>query len=221
MAKYKMIIYSCFVYQSDFLLNSTATSPLEMDIEMNAFVNLQSKLDTTNFSFSVPFSMTNEYIFDSPFYTTFKIMLLMYDKFPTFAIRVQFIETRICTPQHSIDHIYVPEMYKVGHDFIHRIGDNISDVYLSPRHPYDQLATTLYFYEGYDHGTCRIIVSKHKCSLLKPQYQIIKIHYHPHKTLVTPQEVDSSLKKTPNCTIACALDIGILEYSNSNSFRKM
>ena len=52
-AKYKMIIYSSFIYRSDFFRDSTAMSPLEM----NAFISLQTKLTTTNFNFSVPFSM--------------------------------------------------------------------------------------------------------------------------------------------------------------------
>ena len=66
-----------------------------------------------------------------------------------------------------------------------------------------------------------MIVTKHKCPLLKPQYQIIKIHYRPHKTLVTAQEVDISLKKTLNCSIACPLGIGILEYIHNNSWGKI
>ena len=155
-AKYKMIIYSCFIYRSDFFMDSTATVPLEM----NAFISLQTKLDTAKFNFSVPFSMRNEYIFDSPIYTTFKIMLLVYDKFPTFAIRLQFIENRICSALNLID--FWANIHTFGNDIIHKIGDNISDVYLSPHHPYDQLSSIIHYYEGYDHGTCRMIVTKHK-----------------------------------------------------------
>ena len=111
-------------------------------------------------------------------------------------------------------------MNRFAEHVIYRIEENITDVYISPRHPYDELLISLHNYAGYNGGTCRAVLKGHKCSHLKSHYPIIKIHYLPHKTLVTPQEIDISMKKTTNCSTECSLDIGMLEYMQKISSGK-
>ena len=174
------------------------------------------------FNFTVPPFVQSDHILHSPINTTFKLKLLGYDKFPTFAIRVQFRENLICSPHERLPNLRNLEMYRASfaEHIIYRIDGNTSDVYLAARHPYDELLSSIYNHAGYHGGTCRAIVKGHKCSYLKSHYQIIKIHYLPHKTLVTPQEVDISMKKTTNCSTECSLDIGILEYMQNVSFEE-
>ena len=130
------------------------------------------------------------------------------------------MENLICSPHEWMSSLFNTRFNSVAKQVIHWIERNISDVYLSPCHPYDELLSSTYKYAGYNGGTCRAIVKGHKCSYLKSHYQIIKIHYLPHKTLVTPQEIDISMKKTTNCSTECSLDIGILEYVQNVSLRK-
>ena len=81
---------------------------------------------------------------------------------------------------------------------------------------FKQLSEYLMAYDSYNRGTCRALIPGHKCSPLISHYQIIRIHYQPHKSLVLPHEIDISMKKTVNCSIKCSLDIGILEYMDIN-----
>ena len=194
-ASFNMTIYSYFIHQTDFSVDSNAMSSLEIDIERNTSRKYPAKSGMVKFNFTVPPFLQSEYILHSPIFTTFKITLLGYDKFPTFAIRVQFKENLICSPQELLPSLLNAVMNKVAKHVIYRIEGNISDVYLSPSHPYDELVSAIYYYPGYNGGTCRAIVKGHKCSHSKSHYQIIKIHYLPHKTLVTLQEIDISMKK--------------------------
>ena len=222
-ATFKMSVYNYLIDHTDLSFDSGAESSLEMDVEMKIFQQNSANSVSTNVSFTVslPAFEHNEYSFDFPHYTIFSVRLLGYNKFPTFAIRVHFIERRICSPQDPVIGSYNHNMNTSADDVIHIIRENISDVYLSPRHPYDELLSSVYQYEGYNRGTCRSLVKGHKCSHSVSHYHIINIHYPPHTSLVTPQEVDISLKKTPNCSTDCSLNIGILEYIETNSSRKI
>ena len=219
-ASCNMTIYGYYIHQTYFSVDSNAKSSLEIAVEINTSKQISATSEMVKFNFTVPPFVQSEHILDSPDYTTFKLKLLGYDKFPTFAIRVQFVENLICSPHERLTTFQNMLVNSVAKHVIYRIEGNISDVYLSPRHPYDELLSSIYSSAGYNGGTCRAIVKGHKCSYLKSHYQIIKIHYLPHKTLVTPQEIDISMKKTTNCSTECSLDIGILEYMQTVSFRK-
>ena len=191
---FKLSAYSYLVPHTDLSFDSSPESSLEMDVEMKTFFLNPANSATTNFNFTLSVLEHNEYSFDFPHYTIFSIRLLGYNKFPTFAIRVQFIEHRICSPQKPVISIIDPSVDILTDDVIHIIGENISDVYLSPCHPYDEISSSVYFYQGYNRGTCRSLVKGHRCSHSVSHYHIINIHYSPHTSLVTPQEVDISLK---------------------------
>ena len=215
-----MIIYSYFIHQPDFSVDSNTKNSLEIDVEINTSRKVEAKSEMVKFNFTVPPFMQSDYILDSPIYTTFKLKLLGYDKFPTFAIRLKFVENLICLPLERLSNIRNVQMNRFAKHVIYMIEGNISDVYLSARHPYDELLPAMYYHAGYNGGTCRTIIKGHKCSHSKSHYQVIKIYYLPHKTLVTPQEIDISMKKTTNCSNECSLDIGILEYMQNVSLRK-
>ena len=211
-----MTVYSSIIHQTDLSNNYRAKPSLVMDVGMDYDSSFVSQTGATNFNFTVDLSMQNEYTFDSVAYTMFKIRLFGYDKFPVFAIRVQYLENRICLPTgFSTRH-----MNSFGDDVIHMIGDSISDVYLSSRYPYDEISSSLP-YRGYNHGTCRALVKGHKCSNLKSNYLKFNIHYRLHKTLVAPQEIDISLKRITNCSVHCPLNVTILEYIGTGFSREV
>ena len=180
-ASFKMTTYSCIIHRADLSDDFRAKPSLVMDVEMENDSSFVSQKGTTNFSFTVDLSMQNEYIFDSVAYTMFKIILFGYDKFPAYAIRVQYLKTRIYL---ALD-FAVRYMNSFADDVIHMIGDNISDIYLSSRYPYDEISSSLY-YQGYNHGTCRALVKGPKCSNLTSNYLKFNIHYRLHKTLAAP-----------------------------------
>ena len=219
-ASCNMYIYGYYIHQTDFSVDSNAKSSLEIDVEINTSRKFPVKPEMVKFNFTAPPFVQSEHILDLRVYTTFKLKLLGYDKFPTFAIRVQFVENLICSPHEQLTAFPNMLANRVAKHVIYRMEGNISDVNLSPCHPYDELLSSLYNSAGYNGGTCRAIVKGHECSYLKSHYQIIKIHYFPHKTLVTPHEIDISMKKTTNCSTECSLDIGILEYMQNVSLRK-
>ena len=104
-ASSNMTIYSYFIYQIDFAVDSSAKRYLEIDVEINTSRKFPAKSGMVEFNFTVPPFVQSEYILDSPIYTTFKIKLLGYDKFPTFAIRVQFRENLICSPHGRLNYL--------------------------------------------------------------------------------------------------------------------
>ena len=95
-------------------------------------------------------------------------------------------------------------------------GSNV-DVYLPKNHPYQIIPNPLVHLWGYNQGTCRILIVGSICSPLASHYQIIRIHYSPHKALISPHEIDISLKKVFNCSIKCSLNVGIWEYMDINN----
>ena len=206
---YKMIISSSVIHQLSFSAGSIAKSLINLD--MQTF----GDLNTANQSVvSVTLADQNEYTLNISSYTKFTLNWLRYDQFPVFAVRVQFIENRICSPTVFFSN----NRLTFGENVIYEI-ENDSNVYLLSRHPYDEISTFLDF-KGYNRGTCRALVAGQTCSHSMSQYHIIRIHYRPHKYLALPQEIDISMKKTGNCAYTCSLDIGILEYKDINSTRQ-
>ena len=99
---------------------------------------------------------------------------------------------------------------------IQRIYNTNLDVYLPQTHPYQSIVSPDLRLFGYNQGTCRILIVGSTCPPLVTHYQIIRIHYSSHRTLISPHEIDISLKKALNCSIKCSLNVGILEYMNGN-----
>ena len=207
---YKMIISASVIHQSSFSAESIAKDLIKLDIQ--TFIDLNT---ANQFTVSVTLADLNEYTLNISSYTKFTLNWLGYDQFPVFIIRVQFIENRICSPTVILR---VQDRYTFDESIIYKIED-VSDVYLSSRHPYDQLSAFVN-YEGYNRGTCRALVVGHMCLHSMSHYQIIQIHYRPHKYLALPHEIDISMKKTAHCAYACALDVDILEYKDFNGTRK-
>ena len=200
-ARVKMITgtsTSC-TFSTPFPVTSHASSSLgDMNVEMDTFQDADFKA-TTKVDFSVDLFTQHEYELESMGDLIFKINFSFYDEFPVFAIRIKFqrLSQMICTE-------------KLNPKFIYRIGHSNSDVYLPREHPHAPHAYFLgRFSYGYNKGICRVLIVGQTCSILVSHYPIIRIHHYPHKSLISPHEVDISLKKTLNCSIKCPLNFGI------------
>ena len=201
-------IQSAFVVGSVKMTTGASTSYINsstllgdiMHVAMNTFTDANPKTTTKKY-FSVHLKTQNEYKFYSIGDMAFKINFSIYDELPVFAIRIKFqrLSEMICAE-------------KLTPKLISRIENGNSDVYLPRDHPHEHHAYQLDHSSGYNRGICRVHIVDQICSFLVPNYQIIRIHYYPRKSVISPHEVDISLKKTLNCSIKCSLDVGILEY---------
>ena len=214
---YKMITYSSLIHQSTTYVDFDGINLLSMDVDILTYIDIETSLITDNITFSVPVLNQSEYIFNYSSYTDFKISFSGYDQFPKFAIRVQFIENRICSPGYVLPaNGDDSDLYLYSSNIVYKI-ENISDVYINPHYLFDEFLPFIR-HSGYNRGVCRTLVVGSTCSLASSN-EIIRIHYSPHKSLTVPHEVDISMKKTMNCSIKCSLNIGILEYIDGNNTR--
>ena len=181
-----------------------------ISVEMDVRKDFPIHTATEKVNFSVPLSTDHIDSFNSSMFTVFSVSYSGPDRFPIFAIRVQFIEDVICSTDDRDSTSF--QLYRR----IYIIKD-VLDVYLPHDHPVKELYyyATTYDY-GYNMGTCRALIPGHECSQSTSHYQIIRIHHNAHKSLVIPHEIDISMTKTVNCSIECSLDIGILEYTHIN-----
>ena len=213
---YQMILYSSVIYQSDYFADLNTKHLFYINAEVEVLKDIQARFASEIVTFRVSLSSQNEHFFNLSSRTLFNFNFYGLDPFPTFSIRVKFIENRICSPG---DMLYsIARRYSYSSNIIYTIA-NISDVYLSPRYQYEELSSFFFIYNGYNLGTCRALVIGHKCSHLITNYQIIQVHYRPHTSLVSPHKIDISMKKTPNCSTHCSLNVGILEYIDDNNIR--
>ena len=213
---FEMITSTLVNIHSSFSSISTDISGLGyINVEMDVLQNFPIHTTTEKVNFSVPLLTQHKDNFNLSIFTVFCVSYSGPDRFPILAIRVQFIENVMCTRAlgpFTEDH-YI-------NNAIHIVED-ARDVYLPRNYPHFEIARLLRWYEGYNRGTCRALISGHKCSQLISHYQIIRIHHQPHKSLVLlPLEIDISMKKTVNCSIKCSLDIEILEYTYINDTRR-
>ena len=213
---FKMITSSSFIPRSTFTMTTSKESPLgELSIEMDILKNFPISTSTRKINISVPLMTEKTNTFNFSTYTVFKTKYSGNDQFPMFAIRIQFIEHSICSPN-NYDRLSYDTLYSK----IYTTDENTLDIYLLRDHPYNELSEYLQYYAGYNRGTCRVLIPGHNCSKLISHHEIIRIHYYPHGSLVLPLEIDISMKKTINCSIKCTLDIGILEFMHINNTRR-
>ena len=201
---FKMIAGSStsVVYSRTFLVNAKSNTWVgNMNVEINIIKYLQDKTNMIKENFTVSLLTKNEYHFKSVAFTVFSITFSFREQFPLYAIRIMFAEDMICKDADNILQLY----------------DSNLDVYLPNHHPYRIFPDRLEHLWGYNQGKCRILIVGSLCSPLVSHYQIIRIHYSPHKSLISPHEIDISLKKVSNCSIKCSLNVGILEYMDINS----
>ena len=214
--KFRMIISSAFISHSTVSTNSQSRAwPGSMNVAMDVFKDSQMQSTTTKLNFSVLLSELNENHFSPVAYTVFKLNLSVHDQFPVFAIRVTFLENITCAPE-----TYSYGFTEFNKNRLYIINDSDQDLYLPRDHPYKHLVVYSMTTSGYNRGTCRMRIVGQACSSLESHYQIIRFHYLPHKSLVSPHEIDIAMKKTFNCSIKCSLDVGILEYMNVNETRR-
>ena len=206
-------------YPSASLVNSQrSVLPGDMNVELDMLKDIHRRT-TTRASFSAPFLTQNEYEFNSVGRIVFKINFSVYDKFPAFAIRIQILtQTKfICHKENTIYNRYSP----YPPYFIYRMENSNVDVYLPRDHPYSPYAHHNSLMYKYNRGMCRVLIIGQVCSCLVSHYDIIQIHYYPHKSLISPHEINISFKKTLNCSIKCSLDVGIFEYMDTDNQRKL
>ena len=210
--RFKMIISALFATNSSFNNIATDMSLLGYtQVEMDVYKDLAIPTATENVNFSIPLSTQHIDYFDPSIFTVFRVTYLGSLRFPIFAIRVQFIEQVICSDDNSDQF----GLYRTTY-----IIEDILDVFLPRNRPYKVLSDYILRYDGYNRGTCRARMPGHKCSQSSSHYEIVRMHYHPHESLVMPHEIDISVKKTDNCSFECSLDIGILEYMHINYTRR-
>ena len=209
--RFTMTVSSSLIVQSSFFVFD------ENDISMDVcMLNVQNTLSPENYTFTVPLFTHNASSVNASEWTVFKITYTGCDEYPLLAIRVQFSEYRICSP--GISHQLVNGIMDGSITEIYVLNDSVSDVYLPRYHPYDYIyRSTFQSYDSiFTRQTCRALVKERTCSPSTFSYQIIRIHYHPERSVVMPHEIDIALKRKNNCSIQCTLDIGILEYIKSN-----
>ena len=208
---FTLIISTLFIIQPSFSsMNMDIPSLGYIEVEIDVFKDFPIHVTTEKVNFSVPLSTKYIATFNSSIFTAFHVSYSGSDRFPIFAIRVQFIEHVICSGQKISQQLYPTTV----------LIEDVFDVYLPRNYPVKKLLVhdLLYRY-GYNRGTCRALIPGHKCSQSISHHEIVKIHHHPHTSLVVPHEIDISMKKAANCSVECSLDIGILEYMHGNATR--
>ena len=209
---FKIIISTMFIIQPSFnnmVMDISSLGYIKVEIDVVKDFPIHATTEKGNFS--LPLLTQHIDTFNSSIFTTFHVSYSGSDRFPIFAIRVQFIEHVICLGNTNMVTTLYPTTVLI---------EDVLNVYLPRNHPLKQLLHDLLDKDGYNRGTCRAIISGHKCSQSISHYQIVRIHYQPHKSLVVPHEIDISMKKTVNCSVECSLDIGILEYMHINVTRR-
>ena len=204
---FNMTVSTTFITHSSFSSMSTDIPWLgNMNVEVNVLKRFPTQTTTETVNFSMPLSVQHSANFTSSILTVFHVSNPGSDRFPVFAIRIQFTEHVICSGNIDKFSLY-PRIYTI---------EDVLNVYLPRDHPLKELFAYVYDYHGYNQGTCRTLIAGRKCSQSISHHQIVRIHYVPHEELVLPYEIDISMKKTVNCSIECSLDIGILEFMHIN-----
>ena len=198
-------------YYESFPVNSQSATLGNMNVKMVIFEEPQINTSATKANVTTALFAANKYSFKSAISILFTTNFSFNEQFPLFTIRMKFTANIICSnPPHAR-----------GHDTskVIRIYNSNMDTYIPRDHPFQEVMSSS-GNRGYTKGTCRVLVVGQACSSLFSNYQIIRIHHSPHKTLVPRHEIDISTKKTMNCSIKCALNVGITEYIIFNNTQR-
>ena len=186
-----------------------------MNVEMDIFEEPHIKTSSTKVNFTVSLFKENEYSIKSAVSTVFLTNFSFHEQFPLFTIRIQFTGIIICS-RNLKDRTTRRRLSKLL-----RIQNSTDiETYLPRDHPFQEIAKAKHF-AGYNRGTCRILVVGQACSSFLSHYKIIRIHYSPHKSLLPRHEIDISMKKTMNCSIKYALNVGVMEYIVINNTQRL
>ena len=100
---------SYLIHQSTEYVDFDGITLLNIDVDILTSIDAETSFMTKHITFSVLLSDQSEYIFNYSSYTNFKISFRGYDQFPKFAIRVKFIENRICLPRYVVGGYLEPQ----------------------------------------------------------------------------------------------------------------
>jgi hypothetical protein len=187
---FKMIAASSFMFERN---------ALKVAMHSREHFSKPSEFHSPSISFS-----GDEYFLKSSVLVGFELSYFGYDPFPMFALHLQFLQESyyLCLPGKGFG---VHERTEAGRTI---------NVQVPNAWPEEQFADTKLWW-NYRSGGCRAtFIDRSNCSTSKLT-KLAEIHFRANIYMNLAFEVDVSIRKTPLCSLDCALNVAIWEFQMS------